>query len=336
MTSASGGQRSIQLSYGRARRYYILQIMYDCNFKTSPSSLGKHRRNPMENRSSRYFILSLVITLLFGSWHAAQAGQRTYKIEKVAEGVYAALAIPSEAATSNAFIVDLGYYLVVGGAHFTKQAINDLLVAAAEITPKPVEAFVLAHHHKGDSFGDFDFPPGKAIIMTQRTRQIMEQEVRQIDGQINYFQEGLTLEGTERTLVLADVGAAHSQGDLIAYVPQSKTLFTSDLVYINSAGFLGDGPLRGWVLKLEKITNLDVERVIPGYGPVSGMAEITAFKNYLKDFSTEVIRHIDKGDNLYETLQSFSLPQYADLPDYQIFSSGNIERAYKQLSEPEE
>ena len=33
MTSASGGQRSIQLSYGRARRYYILQMMYDCNCK---------------------------------------------------------------------------------------------------------------------------------------------------------------------------------------------------------------------------------------------------------------------------------------------------------------
>ncbi len=34
MTSASGGQRSIQLSYGRARRYYILQIRVDCNCKT--------------------------------------------------------------------------------------------------------------------------------------------------------------------------------------------------------------------------------------------------------------------------------------------------------------
>jgi hypothetical protein len=136
-------------------------------------------------------ILSLAICALLLYSTSSMAAQRTYKIEKVGEGVYAALAIPGGAATSNAFIVDLGYYQVVGGAHLTKKAINDLIAAAADITPKPVNAFVLAHHHKGFSFVDFDFPAGKNIYMTLQTRQIMKQEVRQIDGQINYFKEGL-------------------------------------------------------------------------------------------------------------------------------------------------
>ncbi len=277
-------------------------------------------------------MLFLTLALFLGNLYPAQAAQNSYKIEKVADGVYAALALSGSSATSNAFIVDLGYYLVVGGAHLTKKAINDLITAAAEITPKPVEAFVLAHHHTGFSFVDFDFPPGKNIIMTLETRRSIKQEVRQIDGQITYFQEGLTLEGTDRSLVLSNIGAAHSSGDLIAYVPQSKTLFTSDLVYINSAGFLGDGQLRQWVLALEAVSNIEADRVIPGYGPVSSMTEVIAFKNYLKDFLTEVLQHVENGDSLYSTLKSFTLPKHRTLPGYQIFSSGNIERAYQQLS----
>ena len=283
------------------------------------------------SRLSFLFFLPLFFGLLTPSF--AAAGQRSYKIEKIADGVYAAIAVPGGAATSNGFIVDLGYYMAIGGAHLTKRAINDLLAASADITPKPVEAFVLAHHHQGFSFVDFDFPPGREIIMTLETRLAMKKEVRTINGQINYFRQGLTLEGTDRSLVLTNVGPAHSSGDLIAYIPQSKTLFTSDLVYVNSAGYLGDGPLRDWVVALEGISNLDVDRVIPGFGPVCGMAEVTAFKNYLKAFLTEILAHIEKGDSLYQTQQSFSLPRYEKLPGFKTFTPGNIERAYRQLSE---
>ncbi|WP_020676774.1 hypothetical protein [Geopsychrobacter electrodiphilus] len=286
----------------------------------------------MKNILLKIIIIALTFSFIWGGELPVEAAQKSYTIEKVADGVYAALAIAGGAATSNGFIVDLGYYLVVGGAHLSKKAINDLTAAAAEISPKPIEFFVVAHHHKGFSFVDFDFPPGKNIIMTLQTRQAIKQEVRQINGQIIYFQEGFTIEGTERSVVLTNIGAAHSEGDLIAYIPQSKTLFTSDLVYVNSAGYLGDGPLRGWVIALEGISNIDAEKVIPGFGPVSTMKEVRDFKIYLKDFLTEVLSHIEKGENLATTIQNFSLPQYEDLPGYEIFKSGNIKRAYQQLS----
>ncbi len=276
-----------------------------------------------------FFLLVFLILVLP---QTALAGQRSFQIEKVAEGVFAALAVPGSTATSNAFIVDLGDHMIVGGAHLTKQAINDLLAAAADITPKPVEAFILTHHHQGFSFVDFDFPPGKTVIMTLQTRQVMKKEVRQIKTQVNYFKGGLTIEGTKRSVVLTNIGPGHSLGDMIIYMPESKTLFTSDLVYVNSAGFLGDGPLRDWVIALEDISSLDADRVIPGFGPVSSMNEVFAFKNYLKEFLTEILRHVEQGDDLYQTLDSFSLPRYDKLPGYKTFSNGNIERAYKQLS----
>jgi glyoxylase-like metal-dependent hydrolase (beta-lactamase superfamily II) len=284
-----------------------------------------------------YRLLALAAFFLLAiDLNPVSAGQNSYRIERIAAGVYAALAISGSAATSNAFIVDLGHSLVAGGAHFTAKAINDLIAAAADLTPKPISAFVLAHHHQGFSFVDFDFPPGREVIMTVDTRQVMRREVRQMQGQITYFGQGLTLEGTERSLVLTNVGAGHSGGDLIAYIPQSKTLFTNDLVYNNSAGYLGDGPLRNWVMILDNLARLDVERVIPGFGPTGGPQVILDFQRYLKSFLTETLNRIENGEPLYQVLQNHSIADYENLPGYPVFRSGNIERAYRQLSGKEE
>ncbi len=257
--------------------------------------------------------------------------QDSYRIEEVAGGVYAALAVPGGAATSNAFVVDLGSQLVIGGAHFSRKAINDLIAATTAANPKPIRAVVLAHHHPGYSFIDFDIPPSKDLIMTIDTRLVMKREARKLKNPQIFFKEGLTFEGTERTLILTNIGSAHSEGDLIAYVPQSRTIFTSDLVYINSVGFLGAGSLRKWALALEGVSALQVDKIIPGFGPIGTAADIDSFKRYLKNFLTEIIRHIDQGDSLETTLESFSLPQYESLPGYQSFTPGNVERAYLQL-----
>ncbi len=257
--------------------------------------------------------------------------QDSYRIEEVSTGVYAALAEPGGAATSNAFIVDLGSQLIVGGAHFSRKAINDLIAATTGLNGKPIRAIVLAHHHPGFSFIDFDFPEKLDLVMNIESRLIMKQEARRLKSPLLFFKEGLTFEGSDRTLILTNVGPAHSNGDLIAYIPQSSTVFTSDLVYINSVGFLGAGSLREWAFTLEGISALQIDSVIPGFGPVGNREDILAFKRYLKDFLTEIIRHIDQGDSLETTVNTFTLPRYKDLPGYDSFTPGNIERAYLQL-----
>ncbi len=279
----------------------------------------------MRARFYLYFFLILLPLPAFA--------QDSYRIEKVSSGVYAALAEPGGAATSNAFIVDLGAQLIIGGAHFSRKAINDLIAATTGLNGKPIRAIVLAHHHPGYSFIDFDFPEQFDLAMNIETRLIMKQEARKLKNPVLFFKAGLTFEGRDRTLILTNVGPAHSNGDLLAYIPQDSTVFTSDLVYIDSVGFLGAGSLREWALALEGISALQIDKVIPGFGPIGDRQDLLAFKTYLKDFLTEIIRHIDRGDSLETTLETFSLPSYTSLPGYERFMPGNIERAYLQLKE---
>ncbi|NOY12778.1 MAG: MBL fold metallo-hydrolase [Deltaproteobacteria bacterium] len=276
------------------------------------------------------YIIGVLLTLLLATPVAAQ---NSYRIAEVAKGVYAAIAEPGGAATSNAMIVDLGTQVILCGAHFSRKAINDLIAAATEVSPNPIRAFVLAHHHPGYTFIDFDFPVRKDLVMTIGTRRIMKQEVRKLENPVIFFKEGLTFEGTERTLILTNVGPAHSNSDLIAYIPQSKVLFTSDLLYFNSVGFLGAGSLRAWAQVVDGLGALRADKIIPGFGPIGTQKDLNKFRIYLKDFLTEVLRHIENGDSLETTLRTFNLPQYKNLPGYESFTPGNIERAYQQLKD---
>lgn len=264
---------------------------------------------------------------------APAAAQNSFSLEKLADGVYAAIARPGGQATSNAFFVEGDDYVVAAGAHFTREVIGELVAAAASVTAKPIRYFILAHHHRGFSHIDFDFPPGKDVIMSWQTWQTLDSEVRDITFPALFFGDGLTLKLGQRTVILSNTGGGHTDGDLLAYLPDSGVLFASDLLYVNSVGYLGDGHMQEWVMALEFMEQLGAKKIVPGYGPVSGADELAEFKAFFKAFLTEVLRHIEEGDTLEKTLRTFSLPKYRDYDGYDRFLQANVERAYKELQQ---
>jgi len=278
----------------------------------------------------RFATALLAALLLLASPAAAQDG---FAVEKLADGVYAAIARPGSQATSNAFFVEGDDYVVAAGAHFTKEVIGELVAAVASVTAKPIRYFILAHHHRGYSHIDFDFPPGKDVIMSWQTWQALDSEVRDVTSPALFFGDGLTLKLGQRTVILSNTGGGHTDGDLLVYLPDSEILFASDLFYVSSVGYLGDGHMQEWVMALEFMQQLDARKIVPGYGPVSRAEDLAEFKTFFKAFLTEVLRHIEEGDSLDQTLRTFSLPRYRDYDGYDRFLRTNIERAYKELKQ---
>ncbi len=259
------------------------------------------------------------------------APQQSYSVEQLVTGIYAAVARPGSRASSNAFFLVGDAYVVAGGAHMTPEAIADLSAAIAGVTDKPLRYFILAHHHKGYSHIDFDFPPEVDVIMSWQTWQALDGEVRKTSTPALFYSDGLTLKLAGRTIILTNMGKGHTEGDTLVFIPEASVLFTGDLAYVKSAGFLGDGHMQDWVLALEFMERLGAEKIIPGYGPVSTTRELTAFKDYLKAFLTEVLKHIEAGDSLEKTVASFTLPEYKNLEGYGRLLRPNVERAYQDL-----
>jgi glyoxylase-like metal-dependent hydrolase (beta-lactamase superfamily II) len=85
----------------------------------------------------------------------------------------------------------------------------------------------------------------------------------------------------DRTVVLIHIGHSHTEGSIIIFVPDQKTLFAGDILFTNYHPNLKNGDIDGWVKALDYILTMDAERIIPGHGPISGRKDIEDMKNYL-------------------------------------------------------
>ncbi len=259
--------------------------------------------------------------------------QDSFQIEPLAPGVFAAIAKVGGKATTNALFVIGKEYVVAAGAHMSRPVIDDLYKAIAARTDKPVRYFVLAHHHSGYTYVDFDFPPGQDVVMSWQTWQNIDSEVREAEYSSLFFNEGLTLKPGGISVVLTNIGKGHTNGDVIIYVPESDVVFASDLLYIDSIGYMGSGYMTDWLLALDFLEQIGARQVIPGYGPVSRAEDIYEFGQFFRDFLTEVLQHIERGDTLEQTLETFDLPEYREMDGYDQLIKLNIKRAYSDLSD---
>lgn len=279
-------------------------------------------------RKRLFILFTLLLAFPFPSW--SDGG---YRLEKLGDGIYAAIARVGGPATSNAFVIEGRDYVVAGGAHMTKEAITDLFAAIAATTPKPVRYFILSHHHQGFSHIDFDFPPGVDIITSVQTWQALNGEVRKPTAPVLFFSDGMTLKAPPHTIVLASLGKAHSSGDLTVFLPETGILYAGDLLYVRSVGYMGEGHMRNWIFALDFLGELGAKQIIPGYGPVCSGTELDEFRTYFRDFLSTIVAHIERGDSLDQTLKSFALPRYATYEGYSRFLRPNVERAYRDLKQ---
>jgi cyclase len=97
---------------------------------------------------------------------------RHFTLERVAEGVYAAIVVPGTGAWGNAGIVDLGGAALVFDTFLTPQAARDLHAAAKSLTGSRVAYVVNSHYHMDHIQGNQVFNDA-LIIATEQTRELI-------------------------------------------------------------------------------------------------------------------------------------------------------------------
>ena len=83
------------------------------------------------------------------------------------------------------------------------------------------------------------------------------------------FQDQMTLFIGDIEVQLLYLARAHSPSDSVAWLPQSRTLFTGDLLFNSIVPAIPPGgSVENWIKALEKLEALEVEHAIPGHGPI--------------------------------------------------------------------
>lgn len=97
-----------------------------------------------------------------------------FRLNYVAEGVFAAISVPGTGSVGNAAIIDLGDSTLVVDTFTTIQAAEDLQAAAIHLTGNPVSYVINTHWHSDHTSGNQVFTPKAQIISTSTTREIMD------------------------------------------------------------------------------------------------------------------------------------------------------------------
>ncbi|MCU1504928.1 MAG: beta-lactamase domain protein [Ilumatobacteraceae bacterium] len=91
----------------------------------------------------------------------------------------------------------------------------------------------------------------------------------------------LEVEVGGRAVELIEVGPAHTAGDAIAFVPEARTVYTGDILFIGGTPIVWAGPLTNWIAACDLMLGLDVDTVVPGHGPVTDKSGVAEVRDYL-------------------------------------------------------
>jgi cyclase len=149
------------------------------------------------------------------------------------------------------------------------------------------------------------------------------------------FDKECTLKVGAKDVKLIEVGPAHTGGDVIAWVPQDRTLFTGDILFIGGHPVVWAGPVSNWVRACDLILDLDVETIVPGHGPITDKNAVREFRAYLEFIATAARKRYDAGIGVEEAARDIACEAYKDWLDaermvinvaclYREFSAGQV------------
>ncbi|WP_153101823.1 MBL fold metallo-hydrolase [Paraburkholderia hayleyella] len=191
---------------------------------------------------------------------------------------------------------------------------QDLIAHIRRVTDKPIKHVVLSHYHAVRVLGASAYlaEGAQQVIASRGTYEmIVERGEADMRSEIERFPRlfagvesvpGLTwptlVFEREITLFLgrlevriAHLGAGHTKGDTVVWLPGQKVLFSGDLVEYDAACYCGDAQLEQWPRTLEALRALDAQQLVPGRGPaLRTPAEVRKGLDYTRDFVTTLLQ----------------------------------------------
>jgi glyoxylase-like metal-dependent hydrolase (beta-lactamase superfamily II) len=195
---------------------------------------------------------------------------------------------------------------------------EQLVQAIRRTTRKPIRWLVLTHHHPDHHFGAIVFRRLGARVIAHPDRRVLASEggedalmadwvrVVGLDAMRNFeFADtpDRPVTGTDtlrlggRTLVVSHPGPAHSAGDLLVWLPESKVLFAGDLLVEDGVTMVVDGNSSVLLRALARIESLHPHTVVPGHGAIPPRASslVSRTRSYITELQSDMRSAIERG-----------------------------------------
>ena len=151
------------------------------------------------------------------------------------------------------------------------------------------------------------------------------------------FEGELSVQVGGRRVELIEVGPAHTAGDVLAYLPAERVVFTGDILFVEGTPIIWAGPVSNWIAACDRILAMDPELVVPGHGPITDRRGVLAVKAYLEYLSAEARQRYDAGLSALEAARDIPLGDFSSWSDSERIVV-NVYALYREFSgtrEPE-
>ncbi|WP_420452340.1 MBL fold metallo-hydrolase [Ilumatobacter sp.] len=270
------------------------------------------------------------------------------RLEQVADGVYAYIQPDGTWWINNAGFVVGDEGVVAIDTCATERRTRLFLDHVAAVTDQPIRILVNTHHHGDHTHGN-SFTHPAAIVGHDRCRSAMI--AAGIEHHPGVFGDPEPPEWGELTLAppmvtfsdlmhvhtgrfaieLRHLGTpAHTDNDVVAWLPDQRVLFAGDLVFNGGTPFMLMGSVEGSLRAIEGLRSFDAEVVVPGHGPVCDPSVLDGLADYDR-FVLELARTaVDAGAAPLEAARDADLGRFAHLTDPERIV-GNLHRAMFEM-----
>ena len=145
------------------------------------------------------------------------------------------------------------------------------------------------------------------------------------------FSGSLSLKVGNKNVHLIEVGPAHTAGDIMVHVPNDKTLYTGDILFINGTPIMWAGPVLNWIKACNMILDMDVDVIVPGHGPITDKNGVRKVQDYLKYIDEQARRCYESGLSVDEAVEKIPLNEYKLWLDSERIVV-NVDTLYREYS----
>ncbi|MDF5756922.1 MBL fold metallo-hydrolase [Spongiactinospora sp. TRM90649] len=288
---------------------------------------------------------------------SADLAAKEQTLEVLDDGVYALTA----EGDPNVGAIEADDFLVCFEALATPVAAARWLAKLREHTDKPIRYLVLSHYHAVRVLGASAFG-ADVIVAHENTRALIAERGRE-DWDSEYgrmprlfeepasipgltwptatFSDRFTIDlGSRGSLELRYCGRGHTEGDIVAWLPERRVLFAGDLVEAQAALYTGDAFHTDWSTgTLDAVAALGAEAVVGGRGAVArGEAAVSAAIGQTRDFLTTMRREVggayQGGGTLkdaFTAVHGALAPRYGGWPIFEHCLPFNVSRLWDEF-----
>jgi glyoxylase-like metal-dependent hydrolase (beta-lactamase superfamily II) len=261
---------------------------------------------------------TILLLLALAPLANAQDGEITFKSTEVEPGIFMVEAVGGFGGGNMAVLVGDGHVAMIDDG--LPPLAENLLAHVTETAGGPIDFMVNTHVHGDHAGGNAHFADsGTAIFAHYNIRKRLLEDASGAGGPgglpVITFGDGVTFHLGNIEARVIHMPKAHTDGDAFIHFPGANVIHTGDILFHAIFPFIdidSGGTVDGYIAAQKKIVSMadNDTKIVPGHGPLTDKAGMTADIEMLVEGRALVKALVDRGMSVDEIVAADPLAKF--------------------------